>query len=57
MGGREMTAGDMLADIVGDLVALIDARTPAALADEPDAVHQLRTAVRRLRNVLAAFSQ
>ncbi|WP_369372250.1 CHAD domain-containing protein [Promicromonospora sp. Populi] len=28
---------------------------PAALADEPDAVHGLRTSVRRLRNVLAAF--
>lgn len=57
MAGRDVTAGDMLADIVGDLVARIDERTPAALADEPDAVHQLRTAVRRLRNVLAAFSQ
>jgi len=57
MAGPEVTAGDMLADIVSDLVARIDARTPAALADEPDAVHQLRTAVRRLRNVLAAFSQ
>lgn len=30
-------------------------RIPPALADEPDAVHRLRTAVRRLRNVLAAF--
>lgn len=28
---------------------------PAALADEPDAVHRLRISVRRLRNVLAAF--
>jgi CHAD domain-containing protein len=57
MGAPEVTAGDMLADIVGDLVARIDARAPAAVSDEPDAVHQLRTAVRRLRNVLAAFSQ
>lgn len=30
-------------------------RLPGALADEPDAVHRLRTSVRRLRNVLAAF--
>ncbi|WP_344400196.1 CHAD domain-containing protein, partial [Promicromonospora sukumoe] len=30
---------------------------PAALADEPDAVHRLRTSVRRLRNVLAAFKR
>lgn len=29
---------------------------PAALADEPDAVHQLRTQVRRLRSVLAAYA-
>lgn len=28
---------------------------PAALADEPDALHQLRTTVRRLRSVLAAY--
>jgi CHAD domain-containing protein len=56
MGGQA-TAGEMLAEIVGDLAAKIAAKTPAALADEPDAVHQLRTAVRRLRNVLAAFSQ
>lgn len=33
----------------------IQGRVPAALADEPDAVHRLRTSVRRLRNVLAAF--
>jgi CHAD domain-containing protein len=36
-------------------VRRIHDRVPAALADEPDAVHRLRTAVRRLRNVLAAF--
>ena len=57
MAGREATAGEMLAEIVGDLAARILDRGPAALADEPDAVHQLRTAVRRLRNVLAAFAQ
>jgi CHAD domain-containing protein len=56
MGGSEPTAGAMLAQVVGDLAARIRDRAPAALADEPDAVHQLRTAVRRLRNVLAAFS-
>ncbi len=57
MAGRESTAGEMLAEIIGDLAARIIDRGPAALADEPDAVHQLRTAVRRLRNVLAAFAQ
>jgi CHAD domain-containing protein len=40
---------------VGDLVRQIRDGVPAALADEPDAVHQLRSSVRRLRNVLAAF--
>lgn len=34
----------------------LDTLEPAALADEPDAVHQLRTRVRRLRSVLAAFA-
>lgn len=56
MGGPDVTAGEMLTDIAGDLVARIEERTPAAVADEPDAVHQLRTSVRRLRNVLAAFA-
>ncbi|MDR7381004.1 CHAD domain-containing protein [Promicromonospora iranensis] len=45
----------MLTLAVGDLVRRIHDRVPAALADEPDAVHRLRTSVRRLRNVLAAF--
>jgi CHAD domain-containing protein len=45
----------MLTLAVGDLVRRIHDRIPAALADEPDAVHRLRTSVRRLRDVLAAF--
>ena len=45
----------MLTLAVDDLVRRIHQRVPAALADEPDAVHRLRTSVRRLRNVLAAF--
>ena len=54
--GAQATVGAMLADVVGDLAARLESRTPAAVADEPDAVHQLRTAVRRLRNVFAAFA-
>jgi CHAD domain-containing protein len=57
MGGRDTTAGEMLGAVIADLVARIEVSTPAALADEPDAVHQVRTVVRRLRNVLAAFSR
>ena len=34
----------------------LDELEPAALADEPDAVHQMRTHVRRLRSVLAAYA-
>lgn len=45
----------MLTLAVRDLVRTIRDDVPAALADEPDAVHQLRTSVRHLRNVLAAF--
>ncbi|MFE7507433.1 CHAD domain-containing protein [Promicromonospora sp. NPDC057488] len=37
------------------MVRQIQDDVPRALADEPDAVHRLRTSVRRLRNVLAAF--
>ncbi|WP_382305099.1 CHAD domain-containing protein [Herbiconiux sp. UC225_62] len=40
---------DGVAELVGQVVAL----DPAVRADRPDAVHQLRTTVRRLRNVLA----
>ncbi|MBM7830878.1 CHAD domain-containing protein [Agromyces cerinus] len=33
----------------------LDEIEPAAIADEPDAVHRLRTTVRRLRSVLAVY--
>lgn len=49
------TAGDLLATEIRGLSADLTDRRPGALADEPDAVHQLRTTVRRLRNLLAAF--
>lgn len=37
---------------IGERMAELE---PSAVADEPDAVHQLRTQVRRLRSLLAAF--
>ncbi|GGE96252.1 CYTH and CHAD domain-containing protein [Mycetocola zhadangensis] len=40
---------------LADLVLALEQADPAARADEPDAVHQMRTTVRRLRSVLAAF--
>lgn len=45
----------MVTLVVGDLVRRIEEGVPPALADEHDAVHRLRTSVRRLRNVLAGF--
>ncbi|GAA4104209.1 CHAD domain-containing protein [Nocardioides kongjuensis] len=50
-------AGDLLSTVIGDLVADVLTGREPALADEPDAVHQLRTSVRRLRNVLAGFGR
>lgn len=57
--GHEVDGADAGTVIVAALVAIgarIDELAPAALADEPDAVHQLRTHVRRLRSVLAAYA-
>ncbi|MDQ6522290.1 CHAD domain-containing protein [Nocardioides sp. LHD-245] len=48
-------ASELLTDVVGGLLADLRGGRGPALADEPDAVHRLRTSVRRLRNVLAAF--
>lgn len=56
MAAPDPTAGELLPAVLDDLARRIAERTPAALADAPDGVHQLRTEVRRLRNVLAAFS-
>lgn len=54
----DVAGSDAGTAVVAALRALggrLDALEPAALADEPDAVHQLRTYVRRLRSVLAAY--
>lgn len=47
--------GELLALVVRDHLRRIEDGLAPALADAPDAVHQLRTTVRRLRNVLAGF--
>lgn len=49
-------AGTAVVTALRAIAERLDALEPAALADEPDAVHQLRTHVRRLRSVLAAFA-
>lgn len=58
-GGRAHDAMDAGAAALAAVRAIgvrIDELEPAALEDEPDAVHQLRTHVRRLRSVLAAYA-
>jgi CHAD domain-containing protein len=56
--GREsgLDAGTAIVTALRALADRLDAFEPAALADEPDAVHQLRTHVRRLRSMLVAYS-
>ncbi|SDZ09888.1 CYTH and CHAD domain-containing protein [Herbiconiux ginsengi] len=51
--GSPSPAAARVLDGVAELVAQVVALDPAVRADRPDAVHQMRTTVRRLRNVLA----
>ena len=51
-----LDAGDAVLSALRAISERLDELEPAALADEPDAVHQLRTHVRRLRSVLAAYA-
>ena len=53
--GAEADAGTAALAALRAIGARIAELEPAAMADEPDAVHQLRTHVRRLRSLLAAF--
>lgn len=54
-GTSDRSAGALLTAALADLAEGVARRRTAALADEPDAVHQLRTTVRRLRNLLTSF--
>ena len=51
-----MDAGDAALTAIRAIGERLEELEPAALVDEPDAVHQLRTQVRRLRSVLAAYA-
>lgn len=51
-----LDAGTAIVTVLRAIAQRLDAFEPAALADEPDAVHQLRTHVRRLRSLLAAYA-
>jgi CHAD domain-containing protein len=50
-------AGELVPRLIRTAVADVEATEAAALADEPDALHEHRTRVRRLRSVLAAFGR
>jgi len=52
---QDPAVGEVLAEIVRRAAAEVEATAPAALADDPDGVHQHRVRVRRLRSVLGGF--
>lgn len=53
---HDATLDDVLAAVVGEGVAQLSAnRAPARAGEDPEGVHQLRVATRRLRSALALF--
>ncbi|MFD4423179.1 CHAD domain-containing protein [Agromyces sp. NPDC058484] len=52
----DLDAGTAIVAALRAIGERLDTLEPASLADEPDAVHQLRTHVRRLRSVLAVYA-
>src|SRR5262249_17091294 len=52
---RPAGAGDVITAYLAEQVATMKALDPAVRGDEPDAVHQMRIAVRRLRATLRTF--
>ncbi|TFD87968.1 CYTH and CHAD domain-containing protein [Cryobacterium lactosi] len=51
------SAGAIVVGALRELTATLIANDPLARADAPDAVHQMRTSVRRLRSVLAVYAR
>ncbi|GHD49405.1 CYTH and CHAD domain-containing protein [Mycetocola manganoxydans] len=54
-GRQASDAASVVVAAISDIVHALEHTDPAARADEPDAVHRMRTLVRRLRSVLAAY--
>ncbi|MCU1407502.1 MAG: hypothetical protein JWQ43_3805 [Glaciihabitans sp.] len=52
---KASTALQVVSPVLADLVTRLVEADPHVRLDEPDSVHQMRTLVRRLRSVLAAF--
>lgn len=55
MGQRDDDAGSTVVRALAAVRDQLHELRPHAMADEPDALHQLRTRVRRLRSLLAAY--
>lgn len=56
MSSNKPPLGDVVRTILATAATDVSDTKPAALRDEPDGVHQHRTAVRRLRSILAGLS-
>lgn len=54
-GHSPASAGSVITTYLVEQVALLKALDPAVRGDQPDAVHQMRIAVRRLRSTLRTF--
>jgi len=52
---RRSTSGEVVLAYLGEQVARLKSLDPAVRRDEPDAVHQMRVATRRLRSTLQTF--
>jgi CHAD domain-containing protein len=55
--GASATAGQVLQAYLGAQLAVLKTLDPMVRGSEPDAVHQMRTTVRRLRSTLQVFAQ
>ena len=55
LDGKATTAGDVLVAHLREQVAELVRRDPQVRRDEPDAVHKMRVATRRLRSALHTF--
>jgi CHAD domain-containing protein len=55
--GRSATAGQVIQAYLAGQAGLLLALDPMVRQDEPDAVHQMRVAIRRLRSTLRSFPE
>lgn len=53
--GRKSSAAEVIGAYIGEQVGVIQGRETEVRADEPDAVHKMRVATRRLRSILRTF--